>query len=78
MTTYSVKQVAKTLGIGTSTINRWIRLNYLKAIREGSRTYSINKEDLKNFLANPPSYRGRGCRAKGLVALIDRDVLKAL
>jgi len=59
---YTIKEISDFLGINTGTIHGWINSKRLKA----------NRQDLKNFLANPPASKTRG-----LIKLLDRNLLKS-
>ncbi|MFN6560003.1 MAG: helix-turn-helix domain-containing protein [Nostoc sp. ChiSLP01] len=72
MVYYTIRELSEALGIKTSSINRWIASKSLKAYFYKG-IYWIDLEDLKNFIVHPPS-----SKARGILALIERDKLKAL
>ena len=70
---YTVLQISRAIAVSESTVTNWIRSKALKGVFNSSHAYLIKHEDLKAFIDNPP-----GARARGLIALADRNILEEL
>lgn len=53
---YTASYAASLLGISAMTVQRWIRVGWLKARREGERDYRITCQALKECLGNLPKH----------------------
>ncbi|MBD2510140.1 hypothetical protein H6G91_23065 [Nostoc muscorum FACHB-395] len=69
---YSCNQIAQALSLNSSTVARWVRLGWLKAIRRSTRNYLVKSRDLKRFFKNPPQ------SIKKRIAAIDPQVVRYL
>lgn len=70
---YTVAEISKAIGVSCSTVVKWINAGNLEARFDSSHAYLIEQKDLAAFVINPP-----GTRARGIVALVDKNTLEQL
>ena len=69
MKTYSVKQIAESLGTNPETVRRWIRGGKLKAVQVSRKDGNlVSESDLQKFLEKHPRYLAK--MPMGVVAAI--------
>jgi len=65
---YAIDQVADLLGVETTTVQRWIRLEGLQRIPK-TRPHLVHSSDLKAFLSSKKQARKQSCKEDELFCL---------